>query len=323
MNLDREKWTKKDITEFNKYLESLKQEEKIEFTKRIVNTKMEVLGIPVPALRNVAKEIQKGNVLTFLDQEDNKFYENTMINACLVNTIKDFDTHKEYLEKLYLDNWSTVDILKFNIKDKERDYLKLAKQYLKSKEPFIRRVGVRILFSYTKQDDVEKIFKIIDTLYKEQEYYVNMAVAWLVCELMIHNREKTLAYLEHHHLNDFTINKASSKCRDSFRVSKEDKKLLLKYKAISERGRKSKRHYAYMVECADGSIYSGYTTDLEKREKAHNSGKGAKYTRNRLPVKIVYYEEFDNKVEATRREYEFKQYTRKEKLEIIEKGQGL
>ena len=62
-----------------------------------------------------------------------------------------------------------------------------------------------------------------------------MAIAWLVCELMIYNREKTLKYLEYHNLNKFTINKAISKCRDSYRISKEDKELLLKYKIIEKR----------------------------------------------------------------------------------------
>ncbi len=74
------------------------------------------------------------------------------------------------------------------------------------------------------------MFEIIDTLNKEKEYYVNMAVAWLCCELMIKNRDKFLAYLKHHNLNDFTVNKAISKCRDSYRVSEKDKELLLKYK---------------------------------------------------------------------------------------------
>ena len=78
-----------------------------------------------------------------------------------------------------------------------------------------------------------------------------------------------------------------------------------------------KKHYAYMLRCSDGSIYSGYTTDPHRREKVHNSGKGAKYTRTRLPVKLVYFEEFDNKIDAMKREYAFKQITHKEKEEII------
>lgn len=81
-----------------------------------------------------------------------------------------------------------------------------------------------------------------------------------------------------------------------------------------------KKHYAYMLRCSDNSIYSGYTTNLEKREKAHNEGRGAKYTRTRLPAKIVYYEEFESKSDAMKREYRFKRYTHKEKEKIIKDG---
>ena len=77
---------------------------------------------------------------------------------------------------------------------------------------------------------IDKVFEVIDKFYDEDEYYVNMAIAWLVCELMIYNRNKTLKYLGHHKLNKFTINKAISKCRDSYRVSKEDKELLLYFR---------------------------------------------------------------------------------------------
>jgi 3-methyladenine DNA glycosylase AlkD len=66
---------------------------------------------------------------------------------------------------------------------------------------------------------------------KSEEYYVNMANAWLLCECLIKEREKTLKFLEHHSLNLFTLNKMISKCSDSFRVSEEDKNLLLKYKS--------------------------------------------------------------------------------------------
>lgn len=72
-------------------------------------------------------------------------------------------------------------------------------------------------------------------------------------------------------------------------------------------------NYVYMVECSDGTFYTGWTTCLERRLKAHNSGKGAKYTRSRGPVKLIYYEEFATKEEAMRREYEIKHLTRKEK----------
>ena len=233
MKLVRETWNKKDIEEFNKYLESIKIPEKLEFTKKIINTKMEVLAIPIPELRKIANEISKGNFINYLDCFNNKYYENTIINAVLINKINDIQVKKHYILKLKIDNWSTVDILKFNIKNKEQEYINLAKEYLKSKDEFIRRIGVRILFNYTEKEDLTEIFNIIDSLYAEEKYYVNMAISWLMCELIIKNRKQTLEYLKHHKLNDFTINKTISKCRDSFRVSKEDKEFLLKYKVMT------------------------------------------------------------------------------------------
>ena len=76
-------------------------------------------------------------------------------------------------------------------------------------------------------------------------------------------------------------------------------------------------NYTYILKCADDTLYCGWTNDLEKRLKAHNSGKGAKYTRSRLPVTLVYYEEFETCVKAQKREYQIKRLTRKQKLSLI------
>lgn len=77
-------------------------------------------------------------------------------------------------------------------------------------------------------------------------------------------------------------------------------------------------HYTYMVQCGDGTLYTGYTTDVVRRTQEHNRGKGAKYTRSRLPVSLVYYEVHETKTDAMRREYDLKQLTRVEKLKLIE-----
>ena len=79
-----------------------------------------------------------------------------------------------------------------------------------------------------------------------------------------------------------------------------------------------KRNYTYMVKCSDGTLYTGWTTNLEHRVKAHNDGEGAKYTRSRRPVELVYYEEYATKAEAMKREYSIKQLTRKQKEKLIE-----
>ena len=77
--------------------------------------------------------------------------------------------------------------------------------------------------------------------------------------------------------------------------------------------------YTYIARCADDTLYTGYTTDIENRERVHNSGMGAKYTRARLPVKIVYFEEFETKKEAQRREWHIKRLSRQEKINLINK----
>ena len=80
-------------------------------------------------------------------------------------------------------------------------------------------------------------------------------------------------------------------------------------------------NYTYILRCADGTYYCGWNNNLDRRLKAHNEGKGAKYTRSRRPVALVYYEAFSTKEEAMRREYEIKQLPRKKKEELIFKQQ--
>ena len=76
-------------------------------------------------------------------------------------------------------------------------------------------------------------------------------------------------------------------------------------------------NFTYILECSDGSLYTGWTNDLERRVRAHNAGKGAKYTKSRRPVKLVYFETYSSKEEAMRREWEIKQLSREEKLNLI------
>ncbi len=76
-------------------------------------------------------------------------------------------------------------------------------------------------------------------------------------------------------------------------------------------------HYVYILLCSDGSLYTGWTTHLEKRVQTHNKGLGAKYTKGRLPVRLVYYEILSQKSQALKRERAIKKLTRGEKLSLI------
>lgn len=76
-------------------------------------------------------------------------------------------------------------------------------------------------------------------------------------------------------------------------------------------------HFVYILRCKDGSLYTGYTTDVKRRLKTHNAGKGAKYTRSRLPVKLVYYKRIDNKILAMQIEARIKKHNKKKKEDLV------
>ena len=82
---------------------------------------------------------------------------------------------------------------------------------------------------------------------------------------------------------------------------------------------KTNMNYTYILKCSDNTLYTGWTNNLEKRLKDHNEGNGAKYTKPRRPVELIYYEEFETKEEAMKREYAIKQLSRTKKLALIQK----
>jgi putative endonuclease len=90
-----------------------------------------------------------------------------------------------------------------------------------------------------------------------------------------------------------------------------------------ETKRRNFMNYTYIVKCADGSFYTGWTTDIERRLKCHNAGKGAKYTRPRLPVELVYFESFETKEEAMRREAAIKKLSRERKEQLVAQWQEI
>ena len=77
-------------------------------------------------------------------------------------------------------------------------------------------------------------------------------------------------------------------------------------------------NYVYLLECADNTLYCGWTTDLKRRVAAHNMGSGAKYTRSRRPVRLLYYEEYEDRHDALSREWHIKRLSRNEKIRLVE-----
>ena len=121
---------------------------------------------------------------------------------------------------------SSMKIVKKN-KDIFKDKIK---EYLNSKEEFTVRVGIILLLDYYLEEEyLDEVFSLIDNI-KREEYYINMAISWLISIALIKYKDKTLKYLKVCNLDDFTYNKALQKARESKRISKEDKKYYQKLK---------------------------------------------------------------------------------------------
>ena len=235
MELTRNNWSKENINEFLSILKSLsKGEEKGFWEQRIVNTKLPCLAIPSTEIDKISKQIFKGNYTSFLDLWIWDNHSATLVFGKVLNKIKDFELLKSYLipYSQKADNWSTIDCLKFHFtKDNSQKFINLSKELLTSPHTFSRRLSLIILLKLLSFEDCTKAcFESLNKLSKESEYYVNMAGAWLLAECMTKFREKTLKFFEHNNTNDFIINKSISKCRDSYRISKEDKDYLLNFK---------------------------------------------------------------------------------------------
>ncbi len=233
-NFDLECWEKEDIERLNEYLVSISNPDRVEWLTKIVNTNLKVLSVRMKCLDEIVKEIRKGNMISYLDCKNFETLDALTIYGKLIVYLKDIDLIKKYLY-LYLpnvDNWQLIDIVSFKIKEENADkFLNLAKELIKVGKPFYIRMGVRIIFNMLSFDKyLEDIFNILAGLKTSEEYYVNMMVAWTLCEGFIKQRERTLVFLETGEMNDFVANKTVSKCRDSFRVSDLDKEMLLKFR---------------------------------------------------------------------------------------------
>lgn len=232
MVLINNNWTKIDIENLNGLLESKKIIDRQEWTKRIVNTNMDVLAVKSEDIDLIVKEISKGNVYSFLNCYLSnglsfQYHENTIIFAKLLNKVNDFESFKSLLTFFAksIDNWASCDAIKSKFKWSGQQICDVAKDCVSSEKEFVRRVGFRLLFACINDDYIGNIFNLIKKCEKEGEYYVNMIIAWLITECFIKQREKTIEFMKEYK-NRFALNKAISKCHDSYRVNQTDKQML-------------------------------------------------------------------------------------------------
>ncbi len=232
-----EKWNKNTYKDFLEYLKGLKDEKYKEFHSSLVlNSKYEMIGIRVPIMKNIAKEISKtSDIIEYLECSQNKYYEEIMIQGLVISYIKDEKTFYKYFLKHIkkIDNWALCDTFCSAIKIVEKYGKKYFNEAIKmalSEEEFISRIGlVIILTHFINEENTDKIFETLDKI-KSDKFYINMAEAWLLCELYIKQPIKTKEFIKKNNLNKFTQNKAISKIHDSYRVTKEEKEMLNKFK---------------------------------------------------------------------------------------------
>ncbi len=224
-----------DYQNIRKHLFSLGEDKYREFTKKLTPTKYEIIGIRVPQLRKLAKEIEKKYQTNYLDLVDYTYLEEVMIAFLILANIDDEEVFDKYFAKMkyYIDNWEICDIFcnSFQLpKINYSKYLKMALDLLNSEDEFIVRCGLIIILNhYIKEENLEKIFKKIEEI-KVDKYYTNMGIAWLLCEIYISYPLQTEEYFQKTKINDFTMNKTISKIKESYRIDNESKKYLDRYK---------------------------------------------------------------------------------------------
>lgn len=230
-------WNKQTYQEYINYLKSISEIEYKEFHSKLCFTKYEILGIRVPKLRNIAKHISKTSYQDFFKLCKKNYYEEVFIEGLVISHIKDENLFLEYFYKYItkIDNWGICDTFCNSLKIINKNpskYFQISKELSLSQEEYISRVGLIIILDFfVKEEYLQEIFSILDSITSDK-YYINMAQAWLICELYIKYPQPTEEYLKNNKLNKFTQNKSISKIRESYRVTQASKDYLNTLKRI-------------------------------------------------------------------------------------------
>lgn len=227
MELIRNNWTKEDYDEFIGYLFGIRDIKYRDFHSNL-GIGNSVIGVKTPVLKKIAKDISKGNYIEFLRLLKEEYYEEITLYGFIICNIKDIGDSVNYLNiyKDRINNWASCDLFcsgyKIVVKNKEY-FWKYINDNINSNNLWIRRMCfVLILDYYIEEDYLDMIFGLCDK-YNTNDYYVNMAVAWLISICYIKYPDITIKYIKNNKLDDFTHNKVIQKIRESYRVSREDK----------------------------------------------------------------------------------------------------
>lgn len=203
------------------------------FNSKLIPGATNILGCRIPDIRNLAKELKGTSEATeFLNALPHRYYEENILHACLLGQIKDSLGLVKRIEEFlpYVDNWAVCDCMVSNLKQIKKDlefFFPYVESWYKSKKTYYIRCSFVIMMSYFLEDAyIDKVMKY--TCIEVDDYYVNMAAAWLFQALMVKYFDRGIEYLKSNKLSYFVHNKAISKCVDSYAFSKEQKESLKK-----------------------------------------------------------------------------------------------
>ena len=241
MMFDRGKWNKLDYNELLEYMMSIQDIKYRDFNKKLIPVTENIIGIRVPNLRKLSKEISQGNWKEFLEVAQDTYYEEVRLQGMVIGNINsNFEETLYYVKRFIpkIDNWSVCDgfcsDLKSMKKYKENMY-DILKKYVYSKNPWeIRFALVMFLIYYVDDKHIKEIFEYCNNIQSE-EYYVKMGMAWLLSICFIKCEEETFLYIKNNNLDDFTYNKMLQKIIESNRVDLEKKNIIRSMKRKTRR----------------------------------------------------------------------------------------
>ena len=233
----QKKWNKSDLADLRNRLVALSDEKYRAFHSSLCKTsKYEMLGIRLPVLRQISKEILKENPEAFVKGVKIKYYEEAMLKALVIAGLKmPFSDKTGYIESLIpdIDNWAVCDTFCSTLKPKAGELdevLLFVKKHIFAQYEYEIRTAVVLalncLINDSYIDELLALFDKTDCSY----YYTSMAVAWALSVCFVKCRKETLAYLKNCKLDALTFNRTMQKICDSYRVTKEDKELVKKLK---------------------------------------------------------------------------------------------
>lgn len=188
------------------------------------------IGIRVPALRKLAKELAKGEEKdTFLQELPHYHYEENMLHGFLIAEIKDYDRCLNEIERFlpYVDNWAVSDTMSPKVFSKHKDELIIRiKEWIASDETYTCRFGMCMLMRYYLDEDFKEEYLKLPAAVHSEEYYVNMMAAWYYATALAKQWEATIPYIEQNRLDTWVHNKTIQKARESYRITDEQKDYL-------------------------------------------------------------------------------------------------